>query len=65
MKKLWSGIKTIISHKRSNSSSINKVKDKHGNVTSDPGKISSIFDDLFTNAADDITKTMIFHLIIT
>ena len=46
MKKLWSGIKTIISHKSSISSSINKIKDKEGNVTSEPGKISNIFNDL-------------------
>ena len=34
MKKLRSGIKTIISHKSSTSFSINKIKDKDGNVTS-------------------------------
>ena len=39
-KKLWSGIKTIISHKSSTSSSINKIKDPEGNVTSEPSKIS-------------------------
>ena len=57
MKKLWSGIKTIISHKSSNSFSINKIKDKDGSVTSDPCKISNIFNDLFVNVADEITKT--------
>ena len=39
MKKLWSGIKTIISQKSSTSSSINKIKDPEGNVTSEPSKI--------------------------
>ena len=58
MKNLWSGIKTIISHKSSNSSSINKIKDKEGNVTSEPGRISNIFNDFFVNVADDITKTI-------
>ena len=58
MKNLWSGIKTIISHKSSNSSSINKINDKEGNVTSEPGRISNIFNDFFVNVADDITKTI-------
>ena len=43
MKKLWSGIKSIIFHKSSNSSSINKIKDKDGNVTSDSCKVSKYF----------------------
>ena len=58
MKKLWSGIKTIISHKSSTSSSINKIKDKDGNVTSDPFKMSNIFNDFYVNVADGITKTI-------
>ena len=58
MKKLWSGIKTLISHKSSNSFSINKIKDKEGSVTSDPCKISNIFNDFFVNVADEITKTI-------
>ena len=58
MKKLWSGIKTIISHKSSTSSSINKIKDKDGNVTSDPSKMSNIFNDFYVNVADGITKTI-------
>ena len=45
MKKMWSGIKAIISHKSSTSSSINKVNGKDGNVTSDPSKMSNIFND--------------------
>ena len=56
MKKLWSGIKTIISHKSSTSAAINKIKDKAGNVTSDPCKITNIFNDFFVNVANDITK---------
>ena len=42
MKNLWSGIKTIISNKSSTSSSINKIKDKEGNVISEPGRVSNI-----------------------
>ena len=56
MKKLWSGIKSIISHKSPTSSVINKLKDKDGNVTSDPCKITNIFNDFFVNVADDIIK---------
>ena len=41
MKKLWSGIKTIISHKSSTSSSINKIKDPKGNVTPEPSKFQT------------------------
>ena len=63
MKNLWSGTKTIISHKSSNSSSINKIKDKEGNVTSEPGRISNIFNDFFVNVADDITKTKTVKLL--
>ena len=58
MKKLWSGIKTIICHKSSTSSTINKIKDMEGNVTSEPSKISNIFNDFFVNVADEITKTI-------
>ena len=58
MKKMWSGIKTIISHKSSKSSSINKIQGKDGNVTSDPSKMSHIFNDFYVNAADGITKTI-------
>ena len=58
MKKLWSGIKSIISHKSSTSSSINKIKGKDGNVTSDPSKMSNIFNDFYVNVADGITKTI-------
>ena len=58
MKKLWSGIKSIISHKSSTSSSINKIKDKDGDVTADSCKISNIFNDFFVNVADEITKTI-------
>ena len=56
MKKLWSGIKTIISHKSSSSFSVNKIQDKNGNVTSDHCKISNIFNNFYVNVADDITK---------
>ena len=56
MKKLWSGIKTIISHKSSSFSAVNKIKDKAGNVTSDPCKINNIFNDFFVNVANEITK---------
>ena len=58
MKKLWSGIKTIISHKSSSSSAINKIKDKDGSVTSDPSQMSNIFNVFYVNIANEITKTI-------
>ena len=58
MKKLWSCIKTIISHKSSSSPAINKVKDKDGRVTSDPSQMSNIFNDFYVNIANEITKTI-------
>ncbi len=58
MKKLWSGIKKIISHKSSNSCSINQIKDTEGNITSEPDKISNILNDFFINVAEEITKTI-------
>ena len=46
MKRLWSGIKTIVSQKSSTSSStVHKMKDDLGNVTSDPSEISNIFNE--------------------
>ena len=58
MKKLWSGIKSVISHKSSTSFSINKIKGIDGNVTSDPSKMSNIFNDFYVNVAKNITKTI-------
>ena len=58
MKQLWWGIKTIISHKSFTSSSINKIKDKDGNVTSDPAKMSNISNTFYVTVADEITKTI-------
>ena len=55
MKKLWSGIKTIISQKSSASCTINKIKDEFGNTTSDPSDMSNIFNNFFTTVADKIT----------
>ena len=57
-KKMWSGIKSIISHKSFTSSSINKIKGNDGNVTSDPSDISNIFNNFYINVASSITKTI-------
>ena len=58
MKKLWSGIKSIISNKSSVSSRINKIKTKSGNLTSDPAEISNEFNQFFVNVANNITETI-------
>ena len=55
MKKLWSGIKTIISQKSSASCTINKIKYEFGNTTSAPSDMSNIFNNFFTTVADKIT----------
>ena len=43
MKKLWLGIRTIISHKNCSTTVISKVNDRNGNISSDPTEISDIF----------------------
>ena len=44
MKQLWSGIKSVISiRKSSNVNVISKLKDQNGNITSDPAVIANIF----------------------
>ena len=46
--KMWSSIKTVISHKSSTASSIKKIKGKDGNLTSDPSKMSKIFNEFMS-----------------
>ena len=58
MKKLWSGIKTIISHKNCSTSVINKIESENGNISSDPAEISNILNDYFVNVADSIAKNI-------
>ena len=58
MKKMWSGIKSIISHKSFNSSSINKIKGNTGNATSDPSQMSNILNTFYINVASGIRKTI-------
>ncbi len=44
MKELWSGIKSVISIKKSsNTNIINKLKDSYDNITSDPAVIANFF----------------------
>ena len=59
MKQLWSGIKSVISiRKSSNVNVISKLKDSNGNVTSDPAVIANIFNKYFVNVSHDITKNI-------
>ena len=59
MKKLWSGIKSVVSiRKSSNMNVINKLKDSNGNTTSDPSVIANIFNKFFVNVSQDITKNI-------
>ena len=52
MKKLWHGIKSIISN-NSSYSSISKIKDKHGNLTSNPSEIPNVFNDFFVTVSNE------------
>ena len=56
MKKVWSGIKSIISHKGYNTSTISKIMEKNGKISSEPTKISNIFTDYFVNVTNSITE---------
>ena len=59
MKQLWSGIKSVISiRKSSNVNVISKLKDKNGNITSDPAVIANIFNKYFVNVSHNITKNL-------
>ena len=65
MKQLWSGIKSVISiRKSSNINEINKLKDSNGNIKSYPvviakySKYSKIFDKYFVTVSCDITKNI-------
>ena len=59
MKQLWSGIKSVISiRKSSNVNVISKLKDSNGNVTSDPAIIASIFNKYFVNVSHNITRNI-------
>ena len=59
MKQLWSGIKSVIDIRKSNSINvINKLKDSSGNITSDPAVIANIFNKFFVNVSHDITKNI-------
>ena len=59
MKPLWSGIKSVVSIKKSsNMNVINRLKDSNGNITSDPAVIASIFNKFFVNVSHDITKNI-------
>ena len=56
MKQMWSGIKSVISIKKSSSANvINKPKDSNGNITSDPIVIAATFNKFFVNVAHSVT----------
>ena len=57
-KKLWSGIKSIISTKNQISNEINGIRDTNGNMISNSEEISNVFNDYFVNVADNIEKAI-------
>ncbi len=58
MKLLWSGIKSIISIKKSSTNLISKLKDSSGNPTTDSTTMANTFNKFFVNVADDVTKSI-------
>ena len=58
MKKIWTGIKRILSSKNSIFSRIYKIKDKNGKLTSDAAEMSIILNEFFINVGNDISKSI-------
>ena len=58
MKKIWTGIKRILSNKISIFSRIYKIKDKNGKLTSDAAEMSIILNEFFINVGNDISKSI-------
>ena len=58
MKKLWTGIKSILANKNYIVSRSHKVNEKIGMSTSDPSEMSNIFNEFFVHVANEITKSI-------
>ena len=58
MKKIWTGIKRILSNKHSIFSRIYKIKDKNGKLTSDAAEMSIRLNEFFINVGNDISKSI-------
>ena len=59
MKQLWSGIKSVITIRKSNNMNvISKLKDSNGNLKSDPVVIANIFNKSFVNVSRNITRNI-------
>ena len=58
MKKIWTGINSIISRKGYTHSSIDIISDAAGISVTDPAKMSNMFNEYFVNVPDSINKTI-------
>ena len=58
MKQVWSGIKSIISHKGCNTSTISRIMDKNDKFSPEPTKISNIYNEYFINVANSIAENI-------
>ena len=58
MKKIWTGINSIISRKSFAHSSIDVIQDAFGKSVTDPVQMSNIFNEYFVNVPDNIEKTI-------
>ena len=62
LKKLWTGMKSILVNKMSIFFRIHKVKDRNGNLTSDASEMSNILSEFFIIVGNDITKSIDYNL---
>ena len=58
MKKVWTGIKSILSQNDRKHTNISQIKDISGNLISEDIQMSNTFNEYFVNVADKITKTI-------
>lgn len=58
MKKVWTGIKLIISQEDQKHWNVFRIKDSTGNLITDDTQMSNVFNEHFVNVADKIAKTI-------
>ena len=58
MKKVWTGIKSVISQKNRKHSNISQIKDISGHLISDDTQMSNNFNEYFINVANKIVNTI-------
>ena len=59
MKKVWTGIKSIISQKDQKHSNVSRIKDSTCNLITDDTQMYNVFNEHFVNVADKIAKRIL------